>query len=85
MMLMLKGCPQTLDSLDLLDSLALIESQIAELRERLEPFSSDCYIAPAGCEARCNNVKRPSRTYRYNNLTSNRAIFKPEEQSAKAR
>jgi len=66
-------------------SVTSIKSQIAELRGRLEPFSSDCYIAPEGCEAHCYNVKRPSGAYRYNKLASNRAIFEPERQSAKVK
>lgn len=85
MMLISRGCPQTLDSFGFPDSLTSIESQLAELRSRLESFAGDQYIASEGCEAHCYNVKRPSGTYWYNELTSKRAILEPEEQSAKVK
>jgi hypothetical protein len=81
MMLMSRGCPQTLDSLGLSSLLTSIESQIAEMRLQLESFANDRYIAPDGCEAHRYNVKRPSGVYWYNKLMSRRAIFEPEEHS----
>ena len=58
MMLMSRGCPQTLDSFELPDSLTSIESQIVELWSRLESFAGDRYIAPEGCEAHRYNERQ---------------------------
>jgi len=85
MVLMSRGCPQALDNFGLPDLLTSIESQIAELQSQLGTFIDDRYIAPEGCEAHRYNVKRPSGVYWYNKLTSQRAIFEPEEQAAKVK
>lgn len=85
MMLMARGCPQTLESLGVVDLLASIEDRVEELRSQLASFSSDDYIAPEGCEVHCYNVKRSSGIYWYNKLASKRAIFEPEAGQAKVK
>ncbi|NJL40566.1 MAG: hypothetical protein HC899_30340, partial [Leptolyngbyaceae cyanobacterium SM1_4_3] len=50
-MLMERGCPQSLENFGVTDSMALIETQLQELRSQAERFAEGCYIAPDSCEA----------------------------------
>lgn len=77
-MLRMRGCPQNLESLGILESLVAVENQLRELRTQLAQFE-DVYIPPQGCEAHTYNVKRPWGIYPYNKLTSEQAIFEPSE------
>lgn len=85
MMLMERGCPQSLEHFGVMDSLTAIEAQIQALRSHLEQFTQGCYIAPDACEAHRYNVKRPSGVYWYNKLTSRQALFEPEEREEKVK
>jgi hypothetical protein len=85
MMLMERGCSQSLEDFGVTDSIASIETRLQELRSRLAQFTQGCYIAPNRCEAHRYNVKRPSGTYWYNKLTSRQAIFEPEEKEEKVK
>lgn len=86
MMLMARGCPQSLESLDVAELLVRVESRLAELRSRLsEQFGEDVYIAPVECEAHRYNVKRPGGVYWYNKLTAEEPVFEPSERESKVR
>jgi hypothetical protein len=85
MMLMERGCPQSLENFGVMDSLTAIETQIQVLRSHLEQFTQGHYIAPDACEAHRYNVKRPSGIYWYNKLTSRQALFEPEERADKVK
>ena len=85
MMLMERGCPQSMENFGVTDSIASIEMRIQELRSHVEQFTEGCYIAPDNCEAHRYNVKRPSGIYWYNKLTSRQAIFEPEEKEEKVK
>jgi hypothetical protein len=78
MMLMMRGCPQTSESLGVLDPLAEIETQLTTLRLHLQSFEG-YYVAPEGCEAHRYNVKRPWGVYEYNKLAAQEPIFEPSE------
>lgn len=85
MMLMERGCPQSLEHFGVTDSLAAIEARTQALRSHLEQFTQGYYIAPDYCEAHRYNVKRTSGTYWYNKLTSRQALFEPEEREEKVK
>lgn len=84
-MLMQRGCPQPVENFCFTDSISSIEAQLQVLRSHLEQFTTECYIAPASCEAHRYNVKRPSGVYGYNKLSSKEAIFEPEEKAEKVK
>jgi hypothetical protein len=84
-MLIQRGCPQSLESFGVVDSLSSIETRLQELRSHLDQFTQGCYIAPDNCEVHCYNVKRPSGTYWYNKLSSKEAIFEPEQSEEKVK
>lgn len=84
MMLMDRGCPQSIDSLGVSEAIASVESKLSELWLRLGEFEG-VYIAPPACEAHRYNVKRPSGTYFYNKLTAESAIFEPSEKNQRVR
>lgn len=83
-MLMSRGCPQTPDSLGVVELLSRITPLVEELRSQLAYFEGQ-YIAPEKCEAHTYNVKRPLGTYQYNKLTAAEAIFEPSEKAQKVR
>lgn len=85
MMLRERGCSQSPEDFGVVDSMALIEVRLQELRSRVAQFTEGCYVAPDNCEAHRYNVKRPSGTYWYNKLTSREAIFEPEEKEEKVK
>lgn len=84
MMLMSRGCPQSIDSLGVSEAMASVESRLSELWSRLGEFEG-VYIAPPGCEAHRYNVKRGYGTYWYNKLTAETAIFEPSERQQRVR
>lgn len=91
MMLRSRGCPQSLESLGITELLAQLEGQLEQVRSQVREIEHGGYVAPEGVEVHAYNVKRPRvvRTeagrvrqyavYWYNKLTSNEAIFAPEE------
>lgn len=84
MMLMGRACPQTPESLGVVDLLAQVATLVEEVRSQLPQFEGQ-YIAPEKCEAHTYNVKRPKGVYCYNKLTAAEAIFEPSEKSDKVR
>jgi hypothetical protein len=85
MMLMMRGNPQTADSLGLTTAIAQLMARLDHLRSRIETSTRDHYIAPPRCEVHRYSVKRLWGTYGYNKLTSKEAVFEPsvEEQQVK--
>ena len=79
MMLMSRGNPQNLNSLEVNDLISEIELSLQALKERLNQFDN-VYIAPEKTEVHEYNVKRRGKTFWYNKLASKEAIFKPVEQ-----
>ncbi|HEY9628833.1 MAG TPA: hypothetical protein V6C84_16150 [Coleofasciculaceae cyanobacterium] len=55
-----------------------IGNQLQSLRSRLSRFATNGFVAPDGCEVSTYSVTRPSRTYRYNKLSSQTAMFLSE-------
>jgi hypothetical protein len=84
MMLMARGCPQTPESLEVTESISVIDAHLETLRSHLQHFEGK-YIAPEACEIHQYSVKRPYGKYRYNKLTAEAAIFEPSEKEAKVR
>ena len=86
MMLMSRGCPQSIDSLGVSEAIASVESRLSQLWLQLGEYEGEgVYIAPPGCEVHGYNVKRPSGTYFYNKLTAETAIFEPSKKRQKVR
>ena len=83
-MLMSRGCPQTPDSLGVVELLSRIAPLLEEVRDQLAHFEGQ-YIAPEKCEAHTYKVKRPLGTYQYNKLTAAEAIFDPSEKAKKVK
>ncbi len=84
MMLMSRGCPQTPESLGVVELLSGIAPLVESVRSQLAHFEGQ-YIAPEKCEAHTYNVKRPIGVYQYNKLTAAEAIFEPSEKAQKVR
>ncbi|MEO0521127.1 MAG: hypothetical protein AAF171_27990 [Cyanobacteria bacterium P01_A01_bin.116] len=89
MMLMRRGCPQSLSSFGLDEQIAALTTQLNQLTEEIAQYEGH-YIAPAEVEAVAYSVKRPAgimqtsegpvpqyNVYWYNKLMSQRAIFAP--------
>lgn len=83
-MLTMRGCPQTSESLGVTAPLEAIAAHLETLRSHLAGFEEG-YIAPEGCEAHRYNVKRPGGTYWYNKLTAAEALFEPVVKEEKVR
>jgi len=79
MMLMSRGNPQDLNSLEVNDLISEIELSLQALKEPLNQFEN-VYIAPEQTEVHQYNVKRRGKSFWYNKLTSKEAVFKPVEQ-----
>ena len=73
-----RGCPQTPESLGIVESIANLKQLIAEAEAKLEDMG-DKYIPPPGVEVHRYAVKRPYDTYYYNKFTSKTAVFPPQE------
>lgn len=84
MMLMARGCPQTLESLGVTESITGIDAHLETLRSHLQHFEGK-YIAPEACEIHHYSVKRPYGKYGYNKLTAETAIFEPSEKETKVK
>ena len=72
-----RGCPQTLESLGLEESIANLKQAISDAEEKMEDTASG-YIAPPGVEAHRYVVKRGYGNYEYNKLASKESIFPPQ-------
>lgn len=83
-MLMNRGCPQTPESLGVVELLSRIAPLVESVRSQLDHFEGQ-YIAPEKCEAHTYKVKRPIGVYQYNKLTAAEAIFEPSEKAQKVR
>jgi len=79
MMLMSRGNPQNLNSLDINNLISEIELSLQALKEQLNQFEN-VYIAPEQTEVHQCNVKRRGKTFWYKKLTSKEAMFNPVEQ-----
>ncbi|MBD1906946.1 hypothetical protein H6F53_15840 [Trichocoleus sp. FACHB-832] len=79
MMLMSRGNPQDLNSLEVNNLISEIELSLQALKERLNQFEN-VYIAPEQTEVHQYNVKRRDKNFWYNKLTSKQAMFKPVDQ-----
>lgn len=84
MMLMLRGCPQSSESLGVAAQMEAIAELVEQLREQLNNLEGH-YVAPLGCEVHHYNVKRPSGVYGYNKLTASEPIFEPSEKQQKVK
>lgn len=84
LMLQMRGCSQSVESLGLIAVLNQAESLLGEVRSQLGTFEVG-YVAPVECEAHRYNVKRPRGVYWYNKLTAGAAIFEPSERDRKVR
>ncbi|MEL6161959.1 MAG: hypothetical protein AAFR18_22345 [Cyanobacteria bacterium J06627_32] len=91
MMLMRRGCPQSVASFGLDDQIAALTTQLNQLTEEIAQYDG-YYIAPDEVEAVAYSVKRPAgimqtsegpvqqyNVYWYNKLMSQRAIFAPAD------
>ncbi len=85
MMLMSRGCPQSLDSLGITDVIAGLEEQLSQLSQALSEATQDQYIPPRGVEVHKYNVKRGKKVFEYNKLMAGEAIFKPVEKTREIR
>jgi hypothetical protein len=83
-MLMSRGCPQTPESLGVVELLSRIAPLLEEVRDQLAHFEGQ-YIAPEKCEAHTYKVKRPIGVYQYNKLSAAEAIFEPSERTEKVK
>lgn len=92
MMLMHRGCPQSVEAFGLADQIAALTTELGQLNEEIAQYEGH-YIAPADVEAVAYSVKRPRgvtqtpegktvqrfAVYWYNKLMSQTAIFAPAE------
>ena len=92
MMLMRRGCPQSVEAFGLVDQIAALTTELSQLSEEVAQYDG-YYIAPADVEAVAYSVKRPRgvaqtpegkmvqqyAVYWYNKLMSQTAIFAPAE------
>jgi hypothetical protein len=85
MMLMSRGCPQSLDSLGITDVIAGLGDQLSQLSQKLLQTTQDQYIPPRGVEVHRYNVKRNRKVFEYNKLMAGEAIFKPVEKTREVR
>lgn len=83
-MLMNRGCPQTPESLGVVELLSKITPLSEEVRSQLAHFEGE-YIAPEKCEAHTYKFKRPIGVYQYNKFTAAEAIFEPSEKAQKVK
>ena len=81
MMLMSRGCPQSLDSLGITHVITGFTEQLSHLSQVLSQVTLDQYIAPKGVEVHKYNVKRNKKVFEYNKLMAAEAIFKPVEKT----
>lgn len=84
LLLMMRGCPQTVSSLGIPKSLTTITSQLEKLDKSLADYENR-YIPPQGSEVHTYNVKRPSGVYSYNKLSAEQAVFESSEHIGKVK
>lgn len=85
MMLMSRGCPQSLDSLGITDVITGLEEQLSHLSQKLLEATQEQYIPPLGVEVHKYNVKRGKKIFEYNKLMAGEAIFRPIEKTREVR
>ena len=87
MMLMSRGCPQSLDSLGINDLITNLNEQLSQLSQKLLEATQDQYIPPKEVEVHTYNVKRgkKKKVFEYNKLIASEAIFKPVERTREIR
>ncbi|MEO1375030.1 MAG: hypothetical protein AAFW70_12055 [Cyanobacteria bacterium J06635_10] len=85
MMLMSRGCPQSLDSMGITDTITNLNEQLSQLSQALSEATQDQYIPPQGVEVHRYNVKRSGKVFDYNKLMAGEAIFKPVEKTREVR
>ncbi len=85
LMLLMRGNPQTPNSLGAIAALDELEATLERLRSQLANYGTSTYIAPVNTEAHSYSVKRPKGTYQYNKLASLDAIFEPSEKVEKVK
>ena len=83
MMLISRACPQTPESLGVVDIAEQINAKLCNFILLLSQFDGK-FIAPESCEVHTYNVKR-FKTYWYNKLTAAESIFEPAEKTEKVR
>ena len=85
MMLMSRGCSQSLDSIGITDAIAGLGEQLSQLSQALSEATQNQYIPPQGVEVHRYNVKRAKKVFEYNKLMAGEAIFKPVEKTREIR
>ncbi|ACK73758.1 conserved hypothetical protein (plasmid) [Gloeothece citriformis PCC 7424] len=83
-MLMERGCPQTVESLGVLETYNEVMDLLVQLSQHLNSYNDE-YVAPPCVEAHSYKVKRPGGMYTYNKLTAKENIFEPEERDDKVK
>ena len=81
MMLMSRGCPQSLDSLGITNLITDLSEQLSQLSQQLVEATQDQYIPPRSVDVHTYNVKRGKKVFEYNKLMASEAIFKPIEKT----
>lgn len=85
MMLMSRGCPQSLDSIGITDAIVDLTGQLSQLSQALSEATQDQYIPPKEVEVHKYNVKRKGKVFEYNKLMAGEAVFKPVEKTREIR
>lgn len=85
LMLLMRGNPQTPDSLGAIAALNELETTLLQLHNQLANYGNTTYIAPVDTEAHTYSVKRPRGTYQYNKLAAPTAMFEPSEKLEKVK
>lgn len=85
LMLLMRGNPQTPQSLGTIAAIDSLQETLASVRSHLVDYAATRYIAPIGTEVHSYNVKRPTGTYTYYKLSSPNAIFEPSTQPSKVK
>ena len=83
MMLMSRACPQTPESLGVVEIAEQVNAKLCDFILLLGQYDGK-FIAAESCETHTYNVKR-SKTYWYNKLTAANSIFEPAEKTEKVR
>lgn len=80
-MLMRRGCPQSLESLEITSALLeTIRAGLNQLEENLQQYVANQYIPPVGAEIHSYAVKRPYGKYFYFKLAHDNALFAPAQE-----
>lgn len=85
LMLLMRGNPQTPDSLGAIAAIDQLQTTLSQARSQLASYRATTYIAPANVEVHTYSVKRPRGTYQYNKLACPDAVFNPSERTEKVK